>query len=808
MSGLKRALAIVVFCGVLAPPSALAEEMWSVQSTPNSGGSSDYNRLFQVGCGSGGARITTSPLPQDLAACTAVGTRTSAGVDYPVALRWDGVSWKSQTPLQKSGATHTRLFGVDCAIAYQCIAVGNSQVSGSGTVTLGEKWTESGWVIQATPVPSGATSSQLTKVDCNSAYECTAVGWAVVSGVKKAIAEKWTKDTWSLYTIPVPSGATSSQLDGISCRWSNYCVAVGRYTTSTGATKSLAMFWNGSSWSLQALTDPTGAVQTTLLDVDCLGESPTVCTAVGGWKNSAYNQFTLAYRFNGSTWTLQSTPNPSGSIASIFQDVSCKTTTSCAAVGSWVSGTGGSNQTLAEDWNGNAWSIQSTPNVSGMPFNAFFGVACRPQGCLGVGYSNNSSGVSRTLSELRAAPSKTHLTYSIGIPPAGLPEGWENAVRAAMTVWSQWTPLTFSQVTPGPNKADLEFNWMYEAGNGQEFDGPGGKVVRAYGPLESLPGDIYLDQSESWVTYPASGSVSITPVLENAIEHALGISGSTLYETDTSGGNGLTMAQIEAGVARYGSHPSQRRYFLKNSNTEGVPDIVFESPADGPDSEFSGDWNGDGYDTIGWFEQHSFLCDPPRDEELCQDQVWLYSDPHTSGTNTPHLWTSYYTEFFNQTYDWFAGDWDGGGNETFGYYEGEFTLLEEYSGVQYHFDFGNDGDIPLVGDWNGDGIDTIGMYRRSNATFYLRNTNSSGNADIVIPSYAIEGDQPVVGDWNGDGVDTIGIYRPSYGQWRLNDQNENNAPEHVFFYGNVGGWVRVVGDWNGDGIDTPGFAQD
>src|SRR3954451_3078140 len=119
MESLRRALGILLLSAALMPSSALAQEAWSVQTTPNIGGSSDHNRLYQVGCGSGGARITVPPTPEDLAACTAVGTRTSAGVDYPVALRWDGVSWTSQSPVQKPGATHTRLFGVDCATAFQ-----------------------------------------------------------------------------------------------------------------------------------------------------------------------------------------------------------------------------------------------------------------------------------------------------------------------------------------------------------------------------------------------------------------------------------------------------------------------------------------------------------------------------------------------------------------------------------------------------------------------------------------------------------------------------------------------------------------
>ena len=228
-------------------------------------------------------------------------------------------------------------------------------------------------------------------VGCNNTAECTTVGSAVIGGVTKAIAAEWNSPTWTLATVPIPEGATSSQLDGIDCLWSNFCVAVGRYTTSGGSTKSLAMFWSEGKWSLQTLTEPVGAVQSTLLDVSCT-PTPNRCTAVGGWKNSSLEQFTLAYRFNGvSTWTLQSPSNPAGSVASVFQDVSCATETSCTAAGSWVSSGGGSNQTLAEEWNGSSWSIQSTENPAGAGFDAFFGVSCRSTTCIGVGWSETTN---------------------------------------------------------------------------------------------------------------------------------------------------------------------------------------------------------------------------------------------------------------------------------------------------------------------------------------------------------------------------------------------------------------------------------
>jgi hypothetical protein len=37
----------------------------------------------------------------------------------------------------------------------------------------------------------------------------------------------------------------------------------------------------------------------------------------------------------------------------------------------------------------------------------------------------------------------------------------------------------------------------------------------------------------------------------------------------------------------------------------------------------------------------------------------------------------------------------------------------------------------FTGDWDGDGDDTLGLYRPSNGTVYLRNTNTTGIADLA-----------------------------------------------------------------------------
>ena len=114
--------------------------------------------------------------------------------------------------------------------------------------------------------------------------------------------------------------------------------------------------------------------------------------------------------------------------------------------------------------------------------------------------------------------------------------------------------------------------------------------------------------------------------------------------------------------------------------------------------------------------------------------------------------------------------------------------------------YGLGGDYPVVGDWDGNGTTTIGVYR--NGKFYLRNENTVGFATIVFP-FGQAGDQPVAGDWNGDGVDTIGVFRPTNAQFMLRDSNSEGPVEMSFTLGNPGD-VGIAGDWNGDGLDTTG----
>ncbi len=112
--------------------------------------------------------------------------------------------------------------------------------------------------------------------------------------------------------------------------------------------------------------------------------------------------------------------------------------------------------------------------------------------------------------------------------------------------------------------------------------------------------------------------------------------------------------------------------------------------------------------------------------------------------------------------------------------------------------------IPITGDWNGDGVDTAGVYNTDTAQFRLINENANGVVEIIF-NLGIPGWLPIAGDWNGDGVDTVGVYDANAAIFFLRDSNAGGIVDVTSFNYGVPGWTPIAGDWNGDGTDTVGL---
>jgi hypothetical protein len=347
---------------------------WSIQSTPNPAGST-LAELSGVSCSSAGA-------------CTAVGTG--------LAERWNGTTWFLQTVKDPHGDTGggADLLSVGCPTATSCEAVGVYYLDAVQTA-VAESWDGSKWAIQSVPIDTANDSSALSGVVCTGATACTAVGsyHNPLSG-NRALAEVFAL-VWQVQLPPVPFGTTSSLLHGVACPSPTACQSVGSYYDSSDTDFLIAEGWDGTSWTTENPPDPPGGSSGDLNGVACT--SPKACTAVGYYYNGTHD-LALAERWDGTAWTAQTPPNPSGATLVVLQGVACPTAKVCTAVGYWINGSG-THFTLAESWNGTAWAIQSTPNPTGT-LPQLNGASCTAAtACTAVGLFDNSLGRTEMLAE-------------------------------------------------------------------------------------------------------------------------------------------------------------------------------------------------------------------------------------------------------------------------------------------------------------------------------------------------------------------------------------------------------------------------
>ena len=221
------------------------------------------------------------------------------------------------------------------------------------------------------------------------------------------------------------------------------------------------------------------------------------------------------------------------------------------------------------------------------------------------------------------------------------------------------------------------------------------------------------------------------------------------------------------------------RFFLWDELVWGAAQNSFFYGNPG-DVAFSGDWDGDGVETLGLYRR--------------SDGYVYLRNSNTQGIAD----ISFY--FGNPGDLPIAGDFDGDGDDTVSIYrpsEARFYIINELGSndgglgaAEYSFLFGNVGDKPFVGDFDGDETDTIGLHRESSGLVYFRNTNTTGVADTQF-IYGNPGDKLVAGDWDGDGDDTVAVYRPFDGRFYLKLSNTQGNADVVLYAGQKTGVVAI-----------------
>ena len=325
-------------------------------------------------------------------------------------------AYSLQAPVNPQAQQQSELADVSCPTTTVCIGLGNDYYRGRGFL---ESWKNGSWSLVYTytgtmealacptatwcmsvakndddawrvksfeffgeywdvetlapPLPQGGSELRINDVSCTSESACTMVGRYSSGGQYKPYVARWNGTSWSQQTAPSPTeGNAGEALLAVSCASSTSCLAVGK-----AAGKPFAERWNGTEWSLSSVPNPSGSVDASLQGISCTASN--ACVAVGSYAKSGASQKTLAASFNGTAWTVLSTPNPAKEGAAILREVSCLSSTSCIAVGSLSTPAplvAEEEATLALSWNGTSWTLQSSPNAGGSLFSAFNAISC------------------------------------------------------------------------------------------------------------------------------------------------------------------------------------------------------------------------------------------------------------------------------------------------------------------------------------------------------------------------------------------------------------------------------------------------
>uniref|UniRef100_A0A665UQ22 Collagenase 3 n=1 Tax=Echeneis naucrates TaxID=173247 RepID=A0A665UQ22_ECHNA len=138
----------------------------------------------------------------------------------------------------------------------------------------------------------------------------------------------------------------------------------------------------------------------------------------------------------------------------------------------------------------------------------------------------------------------------------------DRAIRNALNVWADVTPLTFKKLYAGNADIMISFG-SKEHGDYNPFDGPDGLLAHAYPPGQGIGGDTHFDEDEHWSK--DSSAYNLFVVAAHELGHALGMShssdaGALMYPVYSyTTGYPLAEDDIEGIQALYGPNPNPRK---------------------------------------------------------------------------------------------------------------------------------------------------------------------------------------------------------------------------------------------------------
>lgn len=333
-AGSATAAAIMAILLVGAQATWAAGSSLTVVGSPNVSGS-NYDELDAVATASAANEW-------------AVGfSRVGNGPFRALIERWNGSTWTIVPGASRPASDDTRLHGVTALSSTDVWAVG-SDVSSS----LVEHFDGTRWAV--IPRASGEpNSAELMSAAAVSATDIWMVGDVSGPGTYEPLIEHW--DGTALHVVAsAPISSTGHDfLLGVAAAGHADVWAVGQ--TGRRPTPIIEHF-NGSSWT--QVPQPASGYDSSL-------RSASVVSSNDVWAVGSQNlSQTVTEHWNGTRWSLVPSPFPTHDYAqNTLTGVVALSSGDVWAVGQTLLGFS-EYQTLAEHWNGSAWSIIASANPS------------------------------------------------------------------------------------------------------------------------------------------------------------------------------------------------------------------------------------------------------------------------------------------------------------------------------------------------------------------------------------------------------------------------------------------------------------
>jgi hypothetical protein len=426
-------------------------------------------------------------------------------------------AWSGQPPNPSSDP--------NASVDYRAAAVlGVCDVWAAGTIQhtssipFVEHWTGgSSW--NAVPVPDPNNDSSISAISALTGSDLWVVGDTEAPSPTNPFASEvdtlamhWNGTSWTQAPTQSPGGLGFDTFLGVAAVSSQDAWAVGYATNDDGTTRALIENWNGATW--QEVPSPSPGVDVRLNAVTAVSANDIWAVGTAN-PSSDQTSDALIEHWDGHQWTVSSAGGAGDEFNDLFS-VSAVSATDAWAVGDFTRSAethdADISHTLTEHWDGHSWNVVPSPDANSAGRNDLLAVAAlSATDVWASGASDNSS---------------LELHWNGG--------GWSALNNSA--------PGTLVRVFSGPPAFNV---WQFGEGGGtfigQPLDGPA-----LFGsPPVTVPNVAGLGDTAAQQAINAAG-LTVGPITQD--NHCRGVAGTVLSQspaagTTTAGGTPVSLTE-------------------------------------------------------------------------------------------------------------------------------------------------------------------------------------------------------------------------------------------------------------------------